>query len=278
MRRALPFLVLLASCSSELAPRTFGPGEGVVAEVHLHQYASGSHAAAGFVRTHVPYRRELDEQLVQYASEPDARDGDCVLDLPSRCSPTCDGNREYCEGGACRAYTKLHFEDGGPVIVEGSSVVSPLTLTFDPRIPAYRSGRSANAPIFAAGDRLTIAAPSGQWAFRSEVVAPPIPEVTSTLRLPASGPLRIEWKQVSSSIAIRITAAARTGEGGTITCISDVDHGAATVPEVLLARLPPPPRDVTFSIERFERRFPSVGAREKVVVTVAATHVLETTD
>jgi len=275
MRRALPLAVMIASCGSEDAPRPFEPGSGIVAEVHLHQYAFGSHAAAGFLNSHVAYRRELDEQLVHFLTEPTQRDGDCRLDLPTRCSPTCDGATQYCELSQCRPYTPLRFLDAGPVVIRGSSIASPIELTFDARIPAYVSGRASTAPLFAAGDRLTIEVPRGAWSFKSEVIAPPMPEPLTPLKLPTSGPLRVEWKAVSSSIAIRISVAANTGASGSITCVSDVDRGVSVIPASLLARLPPAPRSVSWALERFERRFPRVAEREMAVVTVASTHVLD---
>jgi hypothetical protein len=276
MRTALSFCVLLASCTaSPEPPPPIEEGEGVVAEVHLHQYAFGSHAAAGFLRRAVPYRRELDEQLVHFLPEPTAREGDCRLDLATRCSPACDGAREYCEASQCRPYTPLQFLDAGALTVTGSSAVSPLVLTFDPRIPGYRSGRPATAPIFAAGDRLAIVGPEGPWSFRADVVAPPMPMPSTALDLPASGAMRVAWAKVSSAIAIRISVAGHDGAGGSIACVYDEDRGEAVIPESFIARLPPPPRSVNLSLERFERRSPAVAPGRIAVITVASTHVVE---
>lgn len=279
MRRALSLCVILASCTEpELVTRGLPSGDGVVAEVHLHQYAFGSHAAAGFLRRAIPYRRELDEQLVHFLPEATARDGDCRLDLPTQCSPACDGATQYCEQSQCRSYAPLQFHDGGPITITGSSVVDPITLTFDSNIPGYRSGRAASAPLFGASDRLKIDVPSGAWSFSTEVVAPLMPELQTTLRLPTSGPLRVAWRPVSSSIAIRITVAAQNGAGGSIACVYDDDRGEAVIPEELIARLPAPPRSVDFSVERFERRFPVIAPGKIAVVTVASTHVVATDD
>jgi hypothetical protein len=277
MRPALVLCAVFASCSeSELSPRGLEGGDGVVAEVHLHQYALGSHSAAGFLRASIPYRRELDEQLVHFLTEPTARDGDCRLDVQTQCSPVCDGATQYCDRSQCRPYTPLQFLDGGPVTITGSSVVSPITLTFDARIPGYRSGRLASAPLFSVGDRLIIDVPSGLWAFHAEVVAPPTPELLTSFALPASGPLRVTWRAVSSSIAIRISVAAQNGADGSITCVYDEDRGEALIPEAFVSALPPKPRAVIFSIERFERRMPAVAPGKFAVVTVASTHVVET--
>lgn len=269
MRRLLIASFLIGCSSEELVARA----PGVVAEVHLHQYDFGSHAAAGFIEGRVPFRDELDEMLVNFAVPPALVEGACRLSVPQLCSPTCAGGTHYCSEGQCLPYQQLQFRDEGPVIVTGSSHVEKLTLTFNARARSYYADRPFSAPLFAAGDLLTIEAAT----FRAEVRAPARPNLLTPLLLPSEGPYRVEWEPGQGTIALKLHAAAPNGAAASIVCI-DEDRGSITVPASMLARVPPPPRTVQLEVERrARRRIPLLGD-DLAVVTLAATVVRDRKD
>ena len=257
--------MLALACSSEvLTPRD----EGVAAEVHIHQYERGSHASAGFIRSKVPYRPELDEQLVHFALPPNAVEGSCRLDIPTPCTPTCNGQSEYCSHGACVPFTPLQFENGGPVSVTGSSI-GPIALTFDERLRIYRSDRSPLQPLYAGGDHLVVDA-VGEWPIHAEVVAPAMPSLVTPLILPV-GAFTLQWEQpLAGEISVLLVAVGKNGDTVYIRCL-DADRGALTIPASMMARVPPPPRWLQLEVQRRTRQRIRLGSGGLAVVTVAST-------
>lgn len=252
MRTPLLAAILLSCSSEELTPRV----SGVVAEVHLHQYDFGSHAAAGFIDTRVPYQDELDEVLVNFVIAPALVDGGWQLTIPSICTPACPGDTHYCSGSRCLPYQQLRFQNGGPVVVTGSSHVSPVTLAYNPKTRVYQSDQPFSTPVFRPGDRLTIES-SGPWPFRAELVAPRVPTRSRRCCFPPRAPT--------------------ASSGAFITCIAE-DTGASTIPAAMMARVPPPPRFVQLDLERRARQKVVIRSGELAVVTLAATLVRDRND
>ncbi len=261
---------LVVACSSEAL---IARDPGVVAEVHLHQYDFGSHAAAGFISSRVPYREELDEMLVNFAVPPALIEGPCRLGVPQTCSPTCAGGTHYCSNGQCLPYQQLQFRDEGPVVITGSSHAEKITLSFNARSSAYYADRPFSAPLFAAGDLLTV----DTALFRAEITAPARPNLITPLLLPSEGAYKIEWEPGKGTIALRLNVASPSGAAAAIVCIAD-DQGAITIPASMMARVPPPPRTVQLEVERrARRRIPLLGD-DLAVVTVASTVVRDRKD
>lgn len=260
--------LIVASCASErLAPRRLD--DGVVAEVHLHQYripfsSIGSHAAASFVDKPVPFRDELDEMIVHVALPPVMREGPCRLDVPSICAPTCQSDREYCNHGKCEPFTPLTFLDHGPVTIAGGSH-GEMKLAYSGG--TYRSGRSSLQPIFAEGDRLTIATAT----FTAHAIAPAMPVLETPLVIP-DGAYELRWARGEGQIAIRLTAVSPGGAAAFISCLDD-DKGAMTIPASLIARLPRAPRTLQLDVERRNRQRIRLPRGHLAVVTVASTLV-----
>lgn len=267
--RTLLLAALAVSCSTEtLVPRK----DGVVAEVHLHQYELGSHATAGFVRAPVPVREELDEMLIHFATPATSVEGVCKLELPPNCTPSCPGDTEYCSEGRCVPYKPLQFENGGPVRVLGSSSAKDFTLIFDPRNGRYRSDLAPTVPLYAAGDRLRIEADT----FAAELVAPAMPVVHTPLVIP-EGAYELRWDKGDGQIAARLYAVSPSGAAAFIVCLDD-DRGTMTLPASMIARLPAPPRTVTLNVERRARRKIQLAAGKLAVITVAATYTRDRKD
>jgi hypothetical protein len=264
--------LLIAGCTSEVSVPREVQAEGVVAEVHIHQYERGSHASAAFVHTKVPFREELDEMLVHFAVAPDARDGVCRLDTPSVCEPTCPGETQFCDRGVCKPFAPLRFENGGLVRVTGSSL-APINLTFDDRLRIYRSDRSPIQPLYVAGDRLHVEA-DGQWPIRAEITAPAMAKVTTPLLLPtASWP--VTWSDApDGQVVVRLLTVGKSGESVYITCL-DSDRGSLTIPASMMARLPGAPRWIQLEVERRHRERLPLGNGRFAVVTVATTWVAD---
>ncbi len=276
----IPWIALAACTSDPEAPRVEAPvGEpGITAEVHVHQYAGGSHLSAGFVERAVPYRPELDEQLVHFHDAYAAREGVCSLTISSRCSPTCDGTREFCAlGGVCKAYEPLRFLDGGPVVVRGAPFADPIHLSFDPGGGYYVSDRPGTEPVFIGGETLRVEVPGGRWALSTEIEAPIPIAVTSPVApvlVPAEGPLRVAWPVARGSVVVRLHASNKLGDWASIAC-TDEDRGELEIPAALIARLPPPPRDQSVELIRFHRKLlPLPRPGEQAAVIAASTSLL----
>jgi hypothetical protein len=247
---------------------------GVVAEVHVHQYGDGSHIAAGFSERAVPLHPELDEQLVQYAYAPIAHDGVCDTYSIHRCDPACDGTHQWCSAtNVCSEYVPLHYVDGGPVVVTGSSLAPKITLTYDPKANYYRSDRPLELEAFAPGDKLAIDV-GGRFAFHANANAPDDPilvEPSGTFSLGAPDSFFVQWKGRGERITLRLTANTKSGETVWISCTDD-DAGALVIPKSMIEKLPPPPRDLRLEVVRFDREIvPLATPGQEAVVYVGST-------
>lgn len=273
--------VALAACSGDrAAPRQEPAGaSGITAEIHVHQYPGGSHLTAGFLERPVPFRPELDEQLVHFHDTYAAREGECALTVSSRCTPTCDGDREFCAlGGTCTPYEQLRFLDGGPVVVRGAPFADPIRLTYDAAGAYYVSDRPSTEPVFIGGETLRVEVPGGPWALTTEIEAP-IPAAPTSpvapLHVAADAPLRVEWPIARGSVMVRLHASNKLGEWANVACTGE-DRGFAEIPRALIARLPAAPRDLTLELIRFHRKLlPLPRPGEQAAVIVAATSLLQ---
>jgi hypothetical protein len=274
--RLLLVAALATSCASKGAgsvePASKDPG--VVAEVHVHQYGDGSHVAAGFSERAVALHPELDEQLVQYAYAPIAHEGVCDTYSIHRCEPACDGTHQWCSAtNVCTEYVPLHFVDGGPVVVTGSSLAPKITLTFDPKANYYRSDRPIELEAFAAGDRLAIDV-GGRYAFHAIATAPDDPvlvEPSGSFSLGAPDAFYVAWKGKGERVTVRLTANTKSGDSVWISCTTE-DSGSLVIPRSMIARLPPAPRDLRLEVVRFDREIvPLATPGEQAVVYVGST-------
>ncbi|MGZ3473973.1 MAG: hypothetical protein ACXWUG_06365 [Polyangiales bacterium] len=274
--RLLIVAEIVTSCASHGAEPvvTESVSSGIVAEVHVHQYGDGSHIAAGFSERPVPLHPELDEQLVQWAYPSLAHDGACDLYSIHDCDPTCDGTHQWCSAtNVCSEYVPLHYVDGGPVVVTGSSLAPKITLTFDTNAKFYRSDRPIQLEAFAAGDKLAIDV-GGTFAFHANAVAPEDPELvepSGSFSLGAPDSFYVAWKGKGERVTVRLTANTKSGESAWISCTTD-DAGSLVIPKTLIEKLPPAPRDLRLEVVRFDREIVSLArAGEQAVLYVGST-------
>lgn len=273
MRSAALIVFALLGCSHASEAPTVTASSGIVADIHVHQFADGSHLTAGFVDQGVPLHDDLDDQLAQYVLDPVARDGACALYVTFRCDPICPGDSSYCSAtNVCSPYTPKQYLDAGVVTVLGAARAPVIHMQFQPNGRYYLADVPPTRPIFDGGESITVDVPAGRFGLHATATAPHAPVIASPTTLHVTGaPLVVSWAGKEGRVAVRLIVSTKSGDGAELACVVD-DTGGFTLPASLLSKLPPAPRDLHLEVDRFVRTVvPLERAGESASLYVAST-------
>ncbi len=243
----------VAGCGSA----TQAPVTLVYGEVHLHQYASGTHPAALFVAQPVPVAEVQGDSVLPLVDLPSQTDGPCTLVLPSGCPPPCSPGANFVDAGAVH----LRGAEGGQ-----------LDLTYHASLFSYQPVQTL-APgsiLFHGGEEVTV---SGDGAAAPEFhgtihgAQPLTIDAPASLPVAKGAPFAIAWEPGQAErIRLSLLASTRDGSFATLTCIVPDAPGGFTLPDGLLAGLPPPPRDLSLEVSRDELGFASASQGRGVIL------------
>jgi hypothetical protein len=245
--RASLVLLMLCGCHSS-APRAV---RKLVGEVHVHGFEGGSHPCATFVAAPVAA---------------DAIDGDTIV------APLAPLSR-----GSCMATTssdpvssaQLKEVDAGPLRILGGRGIERVELAFESGVGYRPVGAFPRSPLFTGGEPLRFEADGAAApAFKGTLAAPARLDVTEPAPLTGvKNGLTVRWKpDRGERIVLTLTGSTSDGRWTVVRCRADDAAGAFTFPDAMLARLPPPPRDLQLGVSR--------DAIARVPTTVEGTGVI----
>jgi hypothetical protein len=243
---------LVAGCGGS---GSMDPGriDSLYGEVHIHQFAEGSHLSALFVRTPVA-AAAVDGDEILPSLPPNARDGACTLtQLDPAALPSVPA-----------------LSEAGVVHLDGDRAVE---LVWDGALMGYRLSQplSLSAPAFAGGVTVQVTGDGGAApAFAGSVTTPPPLELTTprALALGDVGDLAIAWMPAHADVVtIDLVVSTDDGRAAQIHCVADDAAGALAVPRTLLSGVPARPRDLQLMVSRDQIvRAPSHTARLGVIL------------
>jgi len=223
---ALVFLV--AGCHARRAGKLVG-------EIHVHGFAGGVHPAALFLSTPVS-ADEVDGDSVVPEATGTKRDGCVIVSSDDKSAPP-----------------ELHVVDAGALRILGGLGVPRVELAFHPGEGYLPVGELPRRELFGGGEPLTYEADGGEApAFRGSLVAPVPLELYAPAKLTLPGTsLTVRWKpDRAERIQLALIASTRQGRWVAIRCRAVDAAGVFTFPAALVAKLPPPPRDLQLEVTR----------------------------
>jgi hypothetical protein len=235
--------------------------EWLVGEVNLHQFPAGSDLWAAFLDPAPAIAEIQGESITEIDTQATGVEGPCTVFVLPLCDPSCAAGQYCWSNDSCKPFPRWTPVDAGAFVVTGSRELSLVRFAFDASAGGYVSDPAvgSNVQLFAGGEPLTLAGGEGDWSASTEVPAPmPVvldePSPQAPLHFPASGPMDLRWESAGADeMDVYLSVATNDAPGVQVRCVIG-DTGAFTVPADIVARFPPPPRQIRIELQRTEQR------------------------